>query len=1135
MLLKQIRSKFVYLLQQSNNLSLQMKLCSCFIATAIFILIAFGFARSQDNTTIDYTRAIESADKYFAQDDFLNAKAYYQMALVKRPDDTYSKKQLDESIRLLKEKLSIVSQYNSLVQQADKLFESKQYAEARTKYLEASRIKPEETHPDNRIKEITDLLAQAIKQDNEFEYLIKSGDSFFGKGQYNEAKAKFEEALAIKPDDLTARQKLQETAQQIDGQELNEQSFSKLITSGDQNIQYKKYTLALQDYNEALKLKPGDTKAMEKIRQAGDAVELQSRFDKLVNEADELYISKDYSAAKAKYQEASALLPKEKYPGDMITKIIFALQSQKSAEELYSSLIASADNLFSSGQWASARKEYENALQVKPGETYPAAKIREVDLRLQEISKAKQDYQDAVSRGDALYSSEQYEKALTEYRNAQVLDPLQTYPGQQLIRIETLLNERKSAEESEKLLNFEKFKTSADKNFEKKDYPKAIADYNEALKFKPNDPVCKAKLNEIDKIQKEQLQQQQTYEQIITLADKFYNNKQYELAMAEYQKALVIKPNEKYPSDRIKEINKIIENQVLTNNYYNQTLSEADTLFAREKYNQAITAYQNASKIKPNEQYPRDRVNEINKLIENQKQQQLQYSKAISEADDLFKKGFYSDARTRYQNATQVKPDENYPKQKLVEIDKLLGEIEKSNSAYQAAIQKADLLFNSKDYTAARLEYTNALSFKPSEKYPAEKINQVDKILNEDKYNTNRYNLLLADADRFFQNKEYSKAKDYYNQASAIKNTEQYPKDKITEIDLLLVHEQQQIITKYQAAIKTADSCFNTGDYESALNKYGLADRIKPDEQYPDDRIAQIKVIQADKLQKRDSWQKLVSAADALFKAKDYKNAITKYQEATSILPDEKYPTGKIAEINTLLENEKNEELQTQYLKIIVQADQLFKAKDYEKAKTSYSEALKIKASEQYPRDKIDEINRLALENQQQKSGSYNKIIADADKYFLAKAYDQAVDLYRQAIALIPGESYPADMISKISAIMEENSQITIVNSPTIIEQNQTTSFTFTPVPVADREKSYIILKLRNSGDTQFKVLMSFGKDNSKSGGIIIKMIPGTNDNEYIFRVGTQYSWFSIDNNYISLYPEGGNIEVLSVKISRSN
>ncbi len=317
--------------------------------------------------------------------------------------------------------------------------------------------------------------------------------------------------------------------------------------------------------------------------------------------------------------------------------------------------------------------------------------------------------------------------------------------------------------------------------------------------------------------------------------------------------------------------------------------------------------------------------------------------------------------------------------------------------------------------------------------------------------------------------------------------------------------------------------------------KYELANNVKPDEQYPNDRIAQIKVILADNKLKLDNWQKIISAADNFFRLKDYANAVLKYQEALGISPNEKYPSDKISEINTLLEKEKNDELHTQYLKIIVQADQFFKSKDYEKAKSTYSDALKIKSNEQYPRDKIDEINRIALDNQQQKSGSYNKIIADADKYYLAKAYDQAVDLYRQAIALIPGESYPIDMISKISAIMEENSQITVVNSPTFIEQNQTASFNFSPVPVADREKSYIILKMKNSGAAQFKVLMSFGKDNSKSGGIIIKMLPGTSENEYIFRVGTQYSWFNIDNNYISLYPEGGNIEVLSLKISKGN
>ena len=68
-----------------------------------------------------------------------------------------------------------------------------------------------------------------------------------------------------------------------------------------------------------------------------------------------------------------------------------------------------------------------------------------------------------------------------------------------------------------------------------------------------------------------------------------------------------------------------------------------------------------------------------------------------------------------------------------------------------------------------------------------------------------------------------------------------------------------------------------------------------------------------------------------------------------------------------------------------------------------------------------------------------------------------------------------------------------------------------------------------------FKMLVSFGQDASKTGGVVLQVPKGEGGKDYIIRIGALYKWFSEDNNWISIYPEGGDIEVALIRISKSD
>jgi hypothetical protein len=66
-------------------------------------------------------------------------------------------------------------------------------------------------------------------------------------------------------------------------------------------------------------------------------------------------------------------------------------------------------------------------------------------------------------------------------------------------------------------------------------------------------------------------------------------------------------------------------------------------------------------------------------------------------------------------------------------------------------------------------------------------------------------------------------------------------------------------------------------------------------------------------------------------------------------------------------------------------------------------------------------------------------------------------------------------------------------------------------------------------------VFINYGKDDAKSGGFVLKGIESDESSDYLLRISIQDKWYRVDNNWISLYPEGGDIEITSIQISQGD
>ena len=123
-----------------------------------------------------------------------------------------------------------------------------------------------------------------------------------------------------------------------------------------------------------------------------------------------------------------------------------------------------------------------------------------------------------------------------------------------------------------------------------------------------------------------------------------------------------------------------------------------------------------------------------------------EYKTAIESADSAFNQKLYANAKTLYNKALEIKAEEQYPKDKIAEIDKIIASQKKAK--YDAHVKKADDFFNNKSYSDAKAAYGEASKVKPGEKYPKDKIAEIDKILAdmqaEQEFLTYKYHIVVG-------------------------------------------------------------------------------------------------------------------------------------------------------------------------------------------------------------------------------------------------------------------------------------------------------------------------------------------------------------------------------------------------------
>jgi len=884
-----------------------------------------------------------------------------------------------------------------------------------------------------------------------------------GKIFYNPAAMQFENdvnyAKSIKPQLDKLFNELDKAIDQMYAQQDDlDEDYYLAVQDGDVFYKEKDYENALYQYQAALKIKPNESypqKQVKKINELlGQTQMVEEQYQELIARADEAFKKDEFQEAKNAYQDALTLKGKENYPREQIAicdkKIAEAAAAAAEAERLaalkkeYDALVAQADQLYGVEKYEEARKVYTQAKLKIASESYPQEKIDEIDKLLTGLRQTDIAYTTSMQEADKLFKAKQYADAKTKYSEASQIKPSEERPKQAIKAIDDMLakeiadNEAKAKAEAERLAklkaDFEAAIKRGDDLFAENNFSAAKIEYQKAAGIKTDETYPKEKITEIDKLLLAEKAANEQYTNKMKDAQAFFEVKKYAEAKSAYEAASTLKPNEQAPKEGIKKIDNILSaldaeekakqeaeatKLAQQNAAYQEQIAKADAAFEANNFEEAKKAYIAASGIKTEESYPKTQIQKIDELLAQKQQLEKNYREVLTLADKAFSAKDFAEAKNKYTNASQLKPDESYPKEQIQKIEEELNKlaaadakkqaeeaerISKLEADYQEQIKMGDGAYTAQKLEEAKRAYNEALKLKSQEKYPQEQIQKIDDLIKQRENAEANYKSLLATADKAFSSEDWNTARDKYTEALGVKPGEKYPSEQLAKIETFLetkraeeerkkAEEQAKLAAiekQYNDAIAMADKAFNESDWANAKAKYNEAKTIKPNEKYPVDQLALIvakekdaadaaKLVaqkEAEEKARKEKYAKTIQEADALFSAENWNNAKEKYQEAIAIVDSEEYPKTQIEKIDTKLAElaiaeaerarlaEEERQKTAAYQQALEKGTQAMNAKKWDEATLAFSQAAELKPQENLPKTKLKEIDTLRAEEE---------------------------------------------------------------------------------------------------------------------------------------------------------------------------
>ncbi|NWJ51303.1 MAG: hypothetical protein HXX14_10590 [Bacteroidetes bacterium] len=460
------------------------------------------------------------------------------------------------------------------------------------------------------------------------------------------------------------------------------------------------------------------------------------------------------------------------------------LQAQNTSD--YRKLIEEADLYLEAGDIGFARIDYEKAIKLNPSDEHPRLKLAELDRLALTQKKNDSLFEQRLINAERYFKASNYNLAQTEFLKSLELKPESIFVKERLATIASL-NKKAERKEKDSGLNTS---LSINKQVVKPNIDIASTPKKETLSFIDNQTT----------IEKQTTKKEQQKNTIVPSVE------------ADAQPTQL---------------------QIL--------LRSADEYLKANDFENAIQKLESASALRPTDKNIKHQLLATKAQLEKRRKEEKSYSDLITSAEKYITQNNIRGAIESYESALKIKPDETTVENKLTALrDKLTVEI-KLDQDFKVFVDKADNLFHANNFTEAGKVYEQARNIKPEDKYVKDKlleISRIESIANGEKLK--KYKEAIDIAEALVKQEDWQGAVQAYNQASEHQPNEQYPKLRITELNEKLQTLEAQLLASYNNAITEGDKAYQTRSWDIAMDNYIQAARAKSSNNLAQNQISKI-------------------------------------------------------------------------------------------------------------------------------------------------------------------------------------------------------------------------------------------------------------------------------------------------------
>jgi epidermal growth factor receptor substrate 15 len=977
-------------------------------------------------------------------------------------DEIVADKYRKKVAALLKEAEKLKGQsdaaFNAAIKKADGLYTAKNYPEALTAYNDALKLKPMDDHANKRYLEVEGILKaqkatgeQAAQAENEYKALIASADQLFAQKKYDDAKKRYQEALAKKSEQYAKDQigKIDAEIARLAKEAENEGKYTAARNAGDGFMKQNSFQAARDQYKEALKWKQGDPYVTGKLAEIDGKLNAQKADQdkqKQYNDAnaagDALFQAEKWAEAKVEYDKALAIQPSSTYTQGKLAEIkakLDELAKAKEKEAQIAKLLAEGDTEFKGSKWPAAKAKYQEVIKLDAANAVAAARITEIDAKLasekadaDKLAKIKQ----LIAEGDALAKAVKLADARSKYQEAIALKADPAVQAKIDAIDAQLLAESQKADLKAK---YDKAMQDGEAAFTAGSYQDAVAKFTEAKTIDPSQAVPPKRIEDANKKIAEiaaGAKKEEQYNAAMAAGNSAFGLKDLAGAEAKFKEAVAIDGTKPEAKARLKEVQDLLAADAAAkanSAKYEAAVKAGGELIAAKKLTEAKAKFQEAATLDPSAALPGQKIQEIDAMIA-QADRQKQVETLLGEGNTAFGKKDLSGARAKYQQVLTLDSGNAVASGRLQEIAKLesdaAGAAEK-DAQFKALRDEATSLMAQAKYAEARQKLVEAKAVKadpsidPLIRQCDDKLAEMAATANKDQRYRSAYDAGVAaiSANRL------PEAKAKLNEAIAIDGTKTEAKTKLKEVEDLIAADAANkanatIEQNYNALVAEGQSLEAAKQYDAAIAKYGDALKVK-DAQLPKDRIAaigELKKQAAEQAKNDQKYGELIAAGDELVKNKQYEVAIARYNEALGLKPNDKLAFDKAAEAQRLAQESSSSE-DAAFQSLMSKGQKFIDEKNYSKAKEVYERALGFRSEDPRPKQKLQEIEQLIKAEQAlaEKQAAYNKKVADAEAAAGAGNLSGAISLFEAAKTIKPDETVPDNRIAELRAQIDGN------------------------------------------------------------------------------------------------------------------